>query len=127
MLAGIITPADIRSEFFDLVIITAILSLLPLIKLRNYSTSAILSCIVYAFICLNAWFIFTDAYSSACPEYSAYIWPIFAVMLGIIYLAAHLPFRIKSLLPLVIIALLTIWMLTLADWTRISEVMGAFE
>jgi len=126
MLASIITPEDIKSANASLAITIGILALLPLLRLKGYSSSAIFSLIIYAFICLWSWFWNSDAKSSACPEYSAYLWPLYASLLGIIYLIAHTPFKITSWIPLLGIGILFMSMVLLSDWTVINKVIDAY-
>ena len=127
MIASIITPEDIRSAFISLTLITGILALLPLLRLKSYSSSVNISLVVYIFVCLWAWFINSDAKSSACPEYSAYLWPLFSSLIGLIYLVAHIPFKSNSLLPIIGISVLCSSMIYLSDWKRSNDVINSYK
>ena len=69
----------------------------------------------------------SDAKSSACPEYSAYLWTLFTSVLGIIYIAFHLSFNSKNLIKLGLIATLSVCMFILSDWNRIQEVRESYK
>ena len=127
MIASIITPEDIRSAFVFVIVVTSSLALIPLCRMKSYSVSVNISLFVYSFFALWSWFICSDAKSSACPEYGAYLLPLFAALLGLIYLIAHTSFDSKLWKQKSAIGLLCIWMVFVSDWGVISEVVQAYE
>ena len=90
MLASIITPADIRSSFEFVVIVGVVFSFLPFLRFKDSALSSTVCCGLYFLLCIWSWFIESDAGSSACPEFSAYLWPIISWIVGYVYLVSHL-------------------------------------
>ena len=127
MIASIIINEDIRSAFMSMILLTAILALIPLCRFKSFPFSVNLTLVVYGFFALSSWLGYLSTESSACPEYDAYLSPLFAAFLGVVYLVAHISLDARFWKQKAAIALLCIWMFFVSDWSLIDELVQAYK
>lgn len=127
MIASIIINEDIRSAFMSMILLTAILALIPLCRFKSFSFSINLTLAIYGLFALWSWLGYSSTEGAVCPEYDAYLYPLFATTLGVIYLVSHISFDTRFWKQKVVIALLCIWMFFMSDWSLIDEVLQAYK